>query len=351
MVILIPAFEPDVRLVDLVSRLRECCGYKIVVVDDGSGIGFHLIFETVGNLGCTVLRHNINRGKGRALKTGFEYILKNTEEKTGVVTADADGQHTVADIIRVAEEIPLVPGRIVLGVRRFTGHVPFRSRLGNMITRIIFAMSSGNAIFDTQTGLRGIPVSLLPLMLKIKGERFEYEMEMLLEAGSSGYGFRQIDIETVYTPEDHSHFHTIRDSLRMCFPLFRFGISGIISAIADYVLLFVFQWMIGSLLGLPGSLFFGVLFARALSSSVNFTINRALVFRSKATRQRPEAKVHQYYILVGFLLMANYLLLKLSTDVIGIWLPLGKIFVEVILFCFSYGIQRFVIFKKKPVAI
>jgi putative flippase GtrA len=350
MIILIPAFEPDARLIDLVSRLRERCKYGIIVVDDGSGDLFQPVFDSVRGLECTVLAHSVNRGKGRALKTGFEYILKSTGEKTGVVTADSDGQHTVSDIIRVAEEIPSAPDKIVLGARRFTGRVPLRSRLGNTITRIVFTAASGNAILDTQTGLRGIPASLLPLMLNIEGERFEYEMEVLLEAGSSGYGFWQIYIETVYTPENKSHFHTIRDSIRICLPFFKFCMSGIISAIVDYVLLFVFQWLIGSLWELPGSLFFGVVLARAVSSGVNFTINRTIVFRSKATQQMPEVRAHKYYILVGCLLLANYLLLKIFTDVIDIWLPLGKILVECILFCFSYVIQRFFLFKKKPVA-
>ncbi|MDR3645258.1 MAG: bifunctional glycosyltransferase family 2/GtrA family protein [Clostridia bacterium] len=351
MTVLIPAYEPDMRLVELVNRLRECCDYSIIVVDDGSGGAFRPLFEAARNSGCTVLTHEVNRGKGRALKTGFEYILGHTNEKVGVVTADADGQHTVPDIIRVAQEIPSAPGRVVLGARRFVGKVPLRSRFGNTFTRIIFTAASGNNIWDTQTGLRGIPVSLLPLMLKIKGERFEYEMEMLLEASSSGYGFRQIAIETVYLAGDKSsHFHTIRDSVRVCLPFFKFCLSGITSAVVDYTLLFVFQWLIGTVWGLPGALFFGVVLARAVSSVVNLTMNRALVFRSKATRQKPETKALHYYILVVSLLLINYLLLKLFTDVLNIWLPLGKIMVECILFFFSYSIQRFILFKKKPAA-
>lgn len=247
MTILIPAFEPNIRLVDLVSSLKQACDYAVIVVDDGSGSAFRPVFDKVRTLGCTILTYSVNCGKGRALKTGFEYILKHTEEKTGVVTADADGQHTVPDIIRVAKEIPLVPDQVVLGSRRFTGRVPIRSRIGNSITRIVFTMASGNRVYDTQTGLRDIPISLIPWMLKIDGERFEYEMQVLLEVGPSGYGFRQIIIETVYRPENSSHFHTVRDSIHLCFPFLKFCMSGIISAVADYILLFLFQWMIGSL--------------------------------------------------------------------------------------------------------
>ncbi|HEX3026267.1 MAG TPA: bifunctional glycosyltransferase family 2/GtrA family protein [Clostridia bacterium] len=351
MIVLIPAYEPDDRLTELISHLMENCGYDIIVVDDGSGQDYFSVFDSVRAMGCTVLTHPVNRGKGRALKTGFEYIL-HSDEKTGVVTADADGQHSVVDIIRVAEEIPLCPGKIVLGARRFVGGVPLRSIIGNTFNRMLFTAASGNKVHDTQTGLRGIPVSLLPLMLKIEGERFEYEMEMLLEAGSSGYGFRQIFIDTIYlSGNKSSHFRPIRDSVRVCLPFFKFCFSGLTSAVVDYTLLFFLQWLISSVLKLPGALFFGVLLARTASSIVNFTINRTLVFRSRATKQKPEASAFHYYTLVVCLLFVNYLLLKVLTDALHVWLPLGKIIVEFILFFFSYGIQRFVLFKKKPVAI
>jgi putative flippase GtrA len=321
-------------------------------VDDGSGQSYTDIFDAVRAEGCPVLTHAVNRGKGRALKTGFEYILGSTDEKSGVVTADADGQHTVLDIIRVAEEIPSTQDKIVLGARKFVGHVPFRSAFGNFMARILFTAASGSNIWDTQTGLRGIPVALLPLMLKVEGERFEYEMEMLLEAGSSGFGFKQLYVETIYIAgNSSSHFHPLRDSIRVCVPFFKFCFSGITAAVVDYTLLFVFQWLIGTVFKLPAPLFFGVVLARACSSGVNFTMNRALVFRSKATRQKPTAKALHYYILVVCLLMVNYLLLKFFTDVLGIWLVLSKVITELLLFFISYFLQRFILFKRKPVVI
>lgn len=175
---------------------------------------------------------------------------------------------------------------------------------------MIFTMASGNHIYDTQTGLRGIPISLLPWMLKLDGERFEYEMQVLLEAGPTGYSFRQIVIKTVYVPENGSHFNTVRDSIRLCFPFLKFCMSSIISVIADYVLLFLFQWMIGSLWELPGSLFFGVVLAKVVSSAINFAINRTIVFRSDETQHTHILKARRYYILVDCLLLANYFFIE-----------------------------------------
>lgn len=351
MTVLIPAYEPDLRLIELIDHIKENSDFRIVVVDDGSGPSYREIFDKAESLGCTVLRHDVNRGKGRALKTGFAHILARAEETEGVVTADADGQHLVLDIMRVAEQIPLSPGKIVIGARKFVGRVPVRSMIGNCFIRLLFTVASGNYILDTQTGLRGFPVRLLPLMLKIPGERFEYEMEMLLEGNSAGYGFRQLTIETVYLEGNKSsHFNPVVDSIRVCLPFLKFCLSSITAAVVDYVLLFVFQWLIGSVLRLPASLFFGVVLARAASSMVNFTINRTMVFTSKAVHQPTKAKALHYYTLVVALMLVNYMMLKFFTDYLGIWLFWSKLLTECLLFLISYTVQRFFVFRHRPVA-
>jgi hypothetical protein len=196
------------------------------------------------NMGGVVLSHKQNAVKGCALKTGFAYILRESKELNGVITAGADGQHLVDDIIKVADAISGAERKIVLGARKFTGKVPLRSAIGNSITRNVFSLVSGVRISDTQTGLRGFPVSLLPWLISLEGERFEYEMNMLLFAKSAGYGITETEINTVYLPGNRSsHFRTVRDSARVYFPFFKFCFSGITSAFVDYTLLFVFQWM------------------------------------------------------------------------------------------------------------
>ncbi len=236
MTVLIPAYEPDERLINLVLELINKCGYEIVVVDDGSGSDFNNIFARIQGMGCTVLTYITNRGKGFALKTGFDYIYAKTGETTGVVVADADGQHLVTDIIRIANAITFSQDKIVLGVRKFVGEVPLRSKIGNTVTRAVFANASGENIKDTQTGLRGFPVALLPWLICLEGERFEYEMNMLIEAKPSGYKFTQIDIETVYLEENKSsHFRTFRDSARVYVPLLKYCICGIPHAFINFL--------------------------------------------------------------------------------------------------------------------
>ncbi len=340
MTVLIPAFEPDERLIRLVTELKSKSDYNIVIVNDGSDETFDYIFETVKNIGCTVLIHKINRGKGMALKTGFAYILDNGDKNSGVVTADADGQHLVDDIIRVANFIPASQKNIVLGVRKFIGNVPLRSTIGNAITRAVFSLVSGEKISDTQTGLRGLPFSILPWLISLEGERFEYEMNMLLKAKAAGIKFTQVDIETVYIAGNmSSHFRTIRDSVRVYLPFFKFCFTGITSAVVDYVLLFVFQWLTGNLL-------IAVVVARVASSAVNYTINRYLVFVSAKKERKTLTELIYYYILVCILLALNYLLLSYLSQNLKINLFLSKVLTELTLFFISYVVQHFIIFRK-----
>ncbi|GIG42953.1 hypothetical protein Dsi01nite_009940 [Dactylosporangium siamense] len=225
-------YEPDQRLVDLVDGLRGA-GQAVVVVDDGSGPADAPVFQAVRDRGGTVLTHPVNRGKGVALKTGFR------SAKEDVVCADADGQHRVEDILRVADHVRRT-GRTTLGVRRFTGPVPLRSSAGNALTRVVFAAVTGSRIQDTQTGLRGYPASRLGWLLEVPGERFEDEMRTLLLATRHG-GIDQVPIATVYLEHNaSSHFRPLVDSARVYAPLLRFSASSCWPGAVDAVVRFVF---------------------------------------------------------------------------------------------------------------
>ena len=170
MVVVIPAYQPDEKLYQLVLALRETADYPILIVNDGSGPDRDALFSSLMPY-AKVLKHAVNRGKGAALKTAFTYIQEHYPADEGVVTVDADGQHLPEDIVRVSEAWEAAPEKLVLGSRRFTGNVPFKSRAGNAITRCVFALSTGVRIFDTQTGLRAFGVFRIPMMLALKGDR------------------------------------------------------------------------------------------------------------------------------------------------------------------------------------
>jgi len=210
-IILIPAYEPDKKLSELVNKLYK--DYEVVVVNDGSVEKeiFNKIEEE-----CTILTHNVNKGKGEALKTGLRYINSKYNDNDSVITVDADGQHKCEDIINLLNVINLNENSFVLGVRNFGKGTPFRSKLGNKITSKIFKHYLNYDLSDTQTGLRAFKVSLVPFLLDIEGSRYEYEMNVLIQCIKKDVPFIQIPIETIYLDNNKSsHYKTIKDSYRI----------------------------------------------------------------------------------------------------------------------------------------
>ncbi len=333
--VVIPAYEPDERLIALVRTL--VADAPVLVVDDGSGPRYAGVFASVAAVGATVLTHPRNRGKGAALRTGFAFAAEHLPHGD-VVTADADGQHTPADIRRVAARLAEAsPGpAIVLGVRSFTGTVPLRSRAGNALTRAAFRLAAGRDIRDTQTGLRGFPAATLPWLQTLPGDRFEYEFRMLLSARAVGVDLVEVPIQTVYLEGNaSSHFRPLVDSMRIYAPLLRFTASALLAFAVDTVLLLIVQ-------ALTGWLLFSVVTARVASAGMNFAINRGLVFGSgRAVPVRTAAA--RYFSLAALLLTASFGMLTALTDAGMATLP-AKILTDLTLFAVSFSVQRAVVF-------
>ncbi|WP_438495150.1 glycosyltransferase [Paenibacillus sp. IHBB 3054] len=333
MTILIPAYEPDKRLLELIVKLQEYQLGPIVLVDDGSGPAYRGIFDMAEAFGCTVLTHETNLGKGRALKTGFRYI-QETGLSGYVVCADSDGQHLPHDIKRIVEVLQnqTTPG-IVLGSRRFSGTIPLRSRFGNSVTRAVFSLTTGTKIYDTQTGLRGFSFPMLDWLCQIPGERFEYEMNMLLTAHREGYTLTEKYIDTVYLEDNKSsHFRPLVDSFQIYLPILMFSTSSLLSALLDFTLLFLFQT-------LSHNLFLSVAAARLCSSIFNYSMNRKYVFTGgKASRL--QESLPKYFALVILVLLFNYGLLYFYNEKLIIPLVAAKLLTEVSIFLFSYWAQR-----------
>lgn len=345
MVILIPSYEPGaqlVRLVDSLVALRPEA--PVVVVDDGSGPEYARIFAHVVLAGATVLHHETNRGKGAALKTGLAHIADRHPDGH-IVTADADGQHTPTDILRVADELrsdaDSDTALLVLGVRDLQGDVPVRSRFGNAVARGLFRVAAGWRASDTQTGLRGIPASMREWARAVPGERFEYEIEMLLRLRRSGLHAREVRIETVYLEQNaSSHFRPIADSLQVMLPLLTFAGSSLMAFLADIVVLLLLATVLptGSM-----SLVAAIVIARILSASLNFAVNRRLVFR-RGGEPGKRRQALRYATLAALLLASNIMWMQALTS-FGVPLILAKILTEAVLFLLSYQIQRQFVFE------
>ncbi|WP_127534544.1 bifunctional glycosyltransferase family 2/GtrA family protein [Paenibacillus kobensis] len=333
MTILIPSYEPDERLLTLILQLQaDNIGRPVVIVDDGSGADYRHLFEEAARLGCKVLTHERNFGKGRALKTGFRYI-QSAGRSDGVICADSDGQHLPEDIRRIADAVMQHPGHLILGSRQFTGQVPLRSRFGNSATRIAYAFTTGRRIHDTQTGLRGYSADMLDWLCAVPGERFEYEMNMLLHAKSDRLSLLEVPIETVYIERNQSsHFHPIADSLRVYKPILKFSCSSAASALLDYGLLLIIYYATGHLL-------LAVAVARIFSALFNFVMNRKLVFQQNSG-QAALGSAAKYFALVLLILLLNYGFIDTLHGMAGLPLLAAKLLTEGLLFAFSYWAQR-----------
>ena len=335
MYVLIPAFQPDARLPRLILELhRADPSTKIVVVDDGSGQKFSDIFEASATAGAHVISYENNRGKGYALREGFTWIRDVAGDSPEcVVTADADGQHTLNDIFRVGRTCTDT-GKSVLGVREFVGHVPARSRIGNTATSALFWLATGWKLKDTQTGLRAFPVALLPALLEVQGDRYEYELRVLLHLAKFRHPVTQIPIETIYEAGNPtSHFRPLQDSARIWAPLLKFAASSGVATVIDYVLVLVLN-------ALTGALFFPVIAARLVSASVNFAMNRR-VFEATGVSLRRSAL--RYAALAVAVVAGSYTMLAVLTG-IGMPLWIAKIIADTTMYLVSYSAQSRYVF-------
>lgn len=219
--LVIPAFRPPPVLPDVVKSTTsfdtESLIQSIIVVDDGSGPAFADLFLAAARFPrVTIVGRDVNGGQGAALKTGIAYALSHTSDLIGVITADADGQHAPRDIVTIARAFAQQPDAVILGVRSFGRDVPFRSRIGNVLTKRLVAWLSGLKVADTQTGLRGWPRHACERNLQNPATGFEFNLSTLLAAASAGDTIVERPIQTIYEPGNpSSHFRPLHDSIRI----------------------------------------------------------------------------------------------------------------------------------------
>lgn len=348
--IVLPSLDPDKKFKAVVDGLVEKGFEHIVIVDDGSDAGHKVWFDTVESYPQTsIIHHEVNRGKGRALKTAFEYVIKELPEISGVITIDGDGQHLADDIIACGERMLEQQDKVVLGCRDFNQPgVPPRSVAGNKTTSRLFRLCYGIVLSDTQTGLRAIPACYLPAFCGIEGERFEYETNMLLNMKRMGIAFYEQPIATVYDPEDYSsHYNAVKDSLRIFKVMIKFMLSSLSTTVLDLLVFYLMMRFFGTAAGKYAELLATVV-ARAISSFANFSANNAMVFENKSHYKRAMFRYYclaipQMLVSAGLVTLINGLLAN-SVPIIA---TVIKFAVDTVLFFMSYYIQREWVFSQK----
>ena len=343
--VIIPAYEPDEKLIVMMDELAEADLCPVIVVDDGSGSEYEGLFAAVKEKGAVVLTHAVNMGKGRALKTAFNFCLNEYSDMVGVITADSDGQHSTDDIRRCMDALLEDESALVLGVRNFDGSgIPARSVFGNKVTSVVMKFLTGLSISDTQTGLRGISSEFMKVLLTEKGERFEFEMNMLMDAKELGIKIREVPIKTIYLEENRSsHFNPVRDSIRIYAIFFKFLFSSLSSSIVDIVLFGLFCSLLRNTNPVIGYIMLATILARVISAAYNFTINYKVVFKGKGSKKSAAVK----YIILAVCIML------LSGGMVSFFhgiMPevpefVVKLPVDTVLFLLSFFVQREIVYK------
>ncbi len=348
--VVLPSLDPDEKLIAVIDGLLEYGFSDIILVNDGSKPeNLHYFTDLAAqHPEIHLLHHEVNKGKGAALKNAFRWFLANRPDSFGVVTVDGDNQHHPEDT-RACTERMLETGKLILGCRDFTlPHVPSRSRFGNHTTSAIFKIFVGMTLSDTQTGLRAIPRKDLEVLTHIAGERFEYETNMLLAMKDHAIPFEEVKIRTVYIEENKSsHFRVIRDSWRIykliLAHFFRYTISSVVAAVVDTAGFSLLSSLLrSSLQGFALTAAAGV-GARVVSSLLNFFMNKKLVFKTNVSTGKAMLK---YYLLAlpqmaaqVLLTQGVYSLFSIPDDA-NFLRTLIYVIVMTALFILSYMIQQ-----------
>ena len=366
--IIIPSLDPDEKFVNTVDGMAEAGFGHIIMVDDGSHEECKRFFAEAQAKHpgiCSLLVHEVNKGKGRALRDAFAWAAENLPRISGVITVDGDGQHTPEDTVRMAEEMERKPGTVIIGCRDFSlSHVPTHNRLGNRISSFVYRIVYGIKLSDTQTGLRGIPADQLTAFAEVDGERYEYETNMLIYMQDHKVPYSEIPIQTVYIDDNKSsHFHVIKDSYRIYKPILLFVFGSCIATVVDLVVFSALHALTENGIGLlaaiaafinrhfisdytTASLFTPTAVARIISSLVDYNFSRLKVFGSKEPAKKT---IWKYYVICIVRMILSWLFLSLLTNVLGATgfiVTLLKVVVDLILFFLSYNWQRTWVFKK-----
>lgn len=375
--VILPVLNPDEKFANFVEKLIGTGYSDILVVNDGSAPEYvHFFEDAAAHSEVTVLTHEVNKGKGAALKTAFRYLVENRNDIERGITCDGDGQHTVEsmqDCLAASDEHP---GAVIIGGRSFDNpNIPWRSRFGNKFSSFVYRFACGIKLKDTQTGLRVIPAECFESFSQLYGDRYEYETHMLIEVVNRQIPYYEIPIETIYIDDNESsHFNPLKDSIKIYGVVLKYFLKFVISSLSSWVVDIGVYWITlaicGSVWNLKDSIteslslaaaliqqtwnmniaavLIATLTSRVTSSIVNYIINRKVVFKDSANVRKTASK---YFTLAVCQMILSFLLVDLLSNgvlhVTGFLNVLVKCLVDIFLFVFSYGIQRKWVFKDK----
>lgn len=333
--VIVPALNPSEQLVYIVKKCIKLGLNQIIVINDGSSQEYQHTFDILIKIGVLVIHHSANRGKGAALKSGIQAVSKYFPDTTSIITADADGQHSPEDILKVAQAAASYPDALILGVRNLScKNIPFRSRFGNSFTSKVFFLMTGVHCKDTQTGLRGFSKPLFDMAISISGDRYDYEMNMLVESAIRKIPIHMIPIQTIYLDNNSSsHFRVLRDSALIYQQLLKYLAVALSSFILDIGFFSFFSHFIKRT---RSGISIVTILARCISGAYNFRMNQIWSFQVK---KQSFTQLKRYFLLFVLVMLGSAAIVSLL-KFLPFPLPIIKVAVDAVLFIVNYHVQR-----------
>lgn len=348
-IVIMPVYNPSIYTVRLCERLIVEYKY-IIIVDDGSEKRYNHYFnkiKTLGEIGW--LFHDINMGKGKAIKDAIKYGLKTYDKEIssgkiiGFITCDADGQHDVKDIKEISSKLCEEEYDLILGSRNFDNNTPLRSKFGNELTSKVLNFVHHIKLNDTQTGLRCFNIEFARNIQDIFGSRYEFEINMLIFAKRNNYRILEKKIQTIYIDDNaHSHFNPILDSIKIymviLYELIQYCFVSLFSFICDFVMFCLISKLT---LKYNHYILYSTVIARFFSSLINFLLNAHIVFKKKNINYK---NIFKYYLLVIINMFLSAFLVSFFKKSFNGNLYTIKVIVDTSIFIIIYFINKYVVF-------
>lgn len=226
--VVIPTYNNCSTLLNIVEQTKKYCSH-IIVIDDGSTDQTFDILDEIAEI--QVHSHNVNKGKGSALKKGL--LLAKEQGFTYAITIDSDGQHYPSDIPIFVDKIEKTPNALLIGARNLAAeNMPGKNSFANRFSNFWFRLETGIRLDDTQSGYRLYPLQSLGNM-KYYTTKYEFELELIVFSAWKGIEVRNVPIRIYYPPADEriSHFRPLRDFTR-------------ISILNTFLVILTFLWIL-----------------------------------------------------------------------------------------------------------
>ncbi len=352
-VIVIPALNPPSSLAPYVSTLIDRGFSRIIVVNDGSRTDKLPIFTKLKRMGAFVIDHDVNRGQGASLKTGFQYYLDHfSGDSDGVITLSADRPVHPEDVEKIASSLhneqAMGSFALVVGTRDLNGRLvsDYDYHMGGVM-KLLYHMLMGVRLNDPLSGVFGIPDLRVAQCVDIEGDRFSYVTSLTMSFEK--IGFLQVPIEyTFYEPDTERTYRKVGDTVLILFTIFKkfiiYSITSVSASILDIVMFSIFTGIVFR--GSRFSIIYATICARLISASANYLMTKNFVFHFKSDSAQENTKSAGAFMLLSaaqclcsaFAVSAMKALL--GGSVVGI-----KVLVDLTLFFISYKIQHKYIFK------